>query len=117
MNWLRKLYPLLLGLSLVLCKGSRKSKLRKRSTIKNYGPTGVYPTNFFLDTVPKFVNTRPVIGVLTLGLDSPRNVLREIPYAKKKAYLGSSYVKFLESAGAQVVPIPEVGSNPQVYSH
>jgi len=108
MNWLQMLLVLLLGLSLALCKRTRKSKSR-RSSVKNYGPMGVYPTNFIVDTVPKFVNSRPVIGVLTLGLDNKNNVLREIPYAKKKAYLGSSYVKFLESAGAQVVAIPEVG--------
>lgn len=45
------------------------------------------------------LNDRPVIGILS----QPCKYLS--PEGKKQSYIAASYVKFLESAGAQVVPI------------
>lgn len=47
-----------------------------------------------------FLNNRPIIGILTLPseyLEFPNNTY---------SYMAASYVKFIESAGARVVPIP-----------
>lgn len=44
-------------------------------------------------------NNRPIIGILTLPNDIPG-------YDQYRSYFPASYVKWLESAGARVVPIP-----------
>ncbi|XP_055737820.1 gamma-glutamyl hydrolase-like isoform X2 [Salvelinus fontinalis] len=48
-------------------------------------------------TVPKKRNDKPIIGVLAQEVDSPQ--------PQKASYIAASYVKFLESAGARVVPV------------
>lgn len=63
-----------------------------------------YPTDFFKR---EFNNNRPIIGVLTTGLDGAKNPLKPVSYLVNKAYVGASYVKFIEQAGARVVPIVE----------
>eukprot|EP00111_Clytia_hemisphaerica_P011288 TCONS_00033049-protein len=72
-----------------------------------HAPMGTYPTNYFKKTVPRFKNNRPMIGVLTVGLDMQEQLINHVPDVKGKAYVGSSYIKFLESAGARAVPIIE----------
>jgi gamma-glutamyl hydrolase len=51
------------------------------------------------------VNDSPVIGIMTLPSE-----YNEYP-SSDYAYLAASYVKFIESAGARVVPIPYEASN------
>lgn len=46
-----------------------------------------------------FVNDRPVIGILSMPNSEPA------PYASYTSYFPASYVKWLESAGARVVPL------------
>lgn len=86
------------------------------ATVESFKPPsdesmGTFPTNFMRDIVPKFKNVRPVIGVLTIVGDGDENPFKNIDYLKGKGYVGMSYVKFLESAGARVAPIVEVKHN------
>lgn len=56
----------------------------------------------FLSVIPLlFSHTSPIIGILTL----PSTASPSYP-ASSFSYFGASYVKFIESAGARVVPIP-----------
>lgn len=76
---------------------------------KDIGHIGAYPTNFFRDIVPRFVNDRPTIGILSIGLDGDDSLKQE-PYLRDKSYYGASYVKFVEAAGARAVTIKEVNN-------
>ena len=49
------------------------------------------------------INLRPIIGVVANG---PNDTSIFPPYTNHDAYIASSYVKWLEAAGARVVPIP-----------
>ena len=66
-----------------------------------------YPTNFFNETYKKFKTQRPIIGIVALRERGP-HIIDEYPMLDGKDYFGSEYVKFVESAGARVLPIPEV---------
>ncbi|KAJ7999305.1 hypothetical protein DPEC_G00193000 [Dallia pectoralis] len=52
-----------------------------------------------LEVVSSRLNYRPIIGVL-----SQENIVGDI-YAQGLSYIAASYVKYLESAGARVIPI------------
>ena len=67
----------------------------------------MYPTNYFTETVGKFVNHRPTIGIVSMPLDGNK-ILTEYPQARDKEYFGASFVKLVESAGGRAVPITEV---------
>merc|ERR1712232_842206 len=54
----------------------------------------------FIQVVISYTNNRPIIGVL----DQPNDDPYLAPYGQ--TYIPASYVKWLESAGAQVVPVP-----------
>ena len=47
-------------------------------------------------------NERPIIGVLAQDIDSISSAMKGRNY---NSYISASYVKFLESGGARVVPI------------
>ncbi len=47
---------------------------------------------------------RPIIGILTQRI-LDKTLLKYFPFAKKRSYIAASYVKYLQSAGARVVPI------------
>lgn len=49
------------------------------------------------------LNQRPVIGILSQGLS--KSLQRMFPKSNYSTYFPASYVKFIESSGAQVVPI------------
>ena len=83
-------------------------KLTATSSTPSDESIGTYPTNFMKDIVPSFRNVRPVIGILTIVGDGDHNPFRDVDYLKNKSYVGTSCVKFLEAAGARVVPIVEV---------
>lgn len=55
-------------------------------------------------------NDRPVIGILTQAI---REAWKD-DFPNKSTLLSASYVKFIESAGARVVPI-HVGKNAEYY--
>ena len=48
----------------------------------------------------QLLNNRPIIGILA------QNITRPTPGVNGSSYIVASYVKFLESAGARIVPIP-----------
>eukprot|EP00929_Paragymnodinium_shiwhaense_P010483 TRINITY_DN115186_c0_g1_i1.p1 TRINITY_DN115186_c0_g1~~TRINITY_DN115186_c0_g1_i1.p1 ORF type:complete len:377 (-),score=47.56 TRINITY_DN115186_c0_g1_i1:399-1472(-) len=52
---------------------------------------------------------RPIIGILTQPLGTEGKLLKNITL-HNKTYIAASYVKFIEAAGARVVPIPFEGS-------
>jgi gamma-glutamyl hydrolase len=60
-----------------------------------------------------FANDRPVIGVLALELASSP-VLRDTYGQSYSSYLPASYVKWIESGGARVMPI-KIGQNSNYY--
>lgn len=47
---------------------------------------------------------RPIIGILAQKI-TDKLLHKFYPYTKKRSYIATSYVKFLQSAGARVVPI------------
>ena len=49
------------------------------------------------------LNPRPIIGVLAQGL--PHSLVDVFAESNKTTYIGAAYVKYLESAGARVVPV------------
>ena len=93
---------------------SSTTTIKSKSTITTFTPPpsdesmGTYPTNFMKDIVPSFKNVRPVIGILTIVGDGDDNPFQDVDYLKNRSFVGTSYVKFLEAAGARVVPIVEV---------
>ena len=48
-------------------------------------------------------NQRPVIGILTQTLE--KDMRNDTRFENYTSYIMSSYVKFMEESGAQVVPI------------
>lgn len=50
------------------------------------------------------LNNRPIIGIPTMAI-TDKLLLRKHPKLEGKSYIASSYVKYLEMAGARVVPI------------
>lgn len=60
------------------------------------------PSNSSLINTAEPINDRPIIGVLTQKISYRLNI--EYP-DKYETYIAASYVKFLEGAGARVVPI------------
>lgn len=58
-------------------------------------------------------NQRPIIGILTQQLS--HHLKQVYPDLKYKSYIAASYVKFIESAGARVVPI-WTGRNKSYYN-
>lgn len=48
------------------------------------------------------VNERPIIGILTQEIDPNRQFYKGEDF---QSYIAASYVKFIESGGARVVPI------------
>ena len=66
-----------------------------------------YPTNFWAEHVPKFVNNRPTIGIVAMEVLGQK-MLVNVPWSWDKDYFGSSFVKLVESAGGRAVPIKEV---------
>ena len=58
-------------------------------------------------------NNKPLVGILALPCDSEPKYCHN---NKTGSYIGSSYVKWLESGGARVIPIPLSMSEPDVYS-
>eukprot|EP00111_Clytia_hemisphaerica_P007446 TCONS_00021640-protein len=65
-----------------------------------------YPTNYFTETVNHFVNNRPIIGIVAMKMKGGKTVT-EYPALKGQDYFGASFVKWVESVGGRVVPIPE----------
>lgn len=47
---------------------------------------------------------RPIIGILTQRV-TDKQIHKFFPYSKNKSYIATSYVKYMQSAGARVVPI------------
>jgi len=66
-----------------------------------------YPTNFFTETYKKFVNNRPLIGIVSMPMDGDK-ILYEYPISRGKEYFGASFVKLVEVAGGRAVPVTEV---------
>lgn len=58
-------------------------------------------------------NDRPVIGVLQLNLDAS-TILSDTYGQSHSSYLPASYVKWIESGGARVVPI-KIGAKRDYY--
>jgi len=54
-------------------------------------------------TATASLNPRPIIGVLAQGL--PHSLVDVFAESNKTTYIGAAYVKYLESAGARVVPV------------
>ena len=80
----------------------------------SYSDLSPYPTNFFNETFKKLVNQRPIIGVIAIrSIGTNQN--NEYPMLLGKDFFGSEYVKFVESTGARVIPIPEVCFFPLFY--
>ena len=74
---------------------------------KNCEQAMPYPTNFFEDMVPKFVNNRPMIGIAAMEIMGQK-MLVEVPWSHDKDYFGGSFVKLVEAAGGRAVPVLEV---------
>jgi len=72
-----------------------------------------YPTNFFDDMVPKFVNNRPLIGVAAMEVMGIK-LLAEVEGSRGKDYFGASFVKLIESAGGRAVPVLEDITTPDL---
>ena len=51
-------------------------------------------------------NSRPIIGILAQPLTN-KNILKEFSFTQGKSHMHASYVKWLESGGARVVPIKD----------
>lgn len=49
------------------------------------------------------LNNRPIIGILSQELS--RSLIEAFPNGTYNSYISASYVKYIESAGAQVVPV------------
>ena len=54
--------------------------------------------SFFLEET---LNPRPIVGILAQEL--PHSL--EESFVNKTSYIGAAYVKYIESAGARVVPV------------
>jgi len=65
-----------------------------------------YPTNYFDELVPKFVNNRPMIGIAAMETMGQK-MLIEVPWSENKDYFAASFVKLVESAGGRAVPVLE----------
>ena len=48
-------------------------------------------------------NERPIVGILAQDIDTSSFTL--LKNTKYKSYIAASYVKFLESGGARVIPV------------
>lgn len=48
------------------------------------------------------LNDRPIIGILS---QESYSVNKYFPEEKYKSYIAASYIKFIESAGARVIPV------------
>lgn len=90
---------IILSLLLVVATSAKKCS-------KSCEKISPYPTNFFEDIVPHFVNNRPTVGVLAMEILGQK-MLVEVPWSENKDYFGSSFVKLLDAAGARAVPIKE----------
>lgn len=77
------------------------------ATKEYFGEISAFPTNFFRETVFKFKNDRPTIGIVAMEMDGVKFVV-DAPHSLFKDYFGSSFVKLVESAGGRAVPIKEV---------
>lgn len=51
------------------------------------------------------LNERPIVGIPTMKI-TDELLLKKVPKLKDREYIASSYVKFVEMAGARAVPIP-----------
>ena len=51
------------------------------------------------------LNTRPIIGIAAMAITDKMHI-EQLPHLGGKSYVASSYVKYLELAGARVVVIP-----------
>lgn len=74
---------------------------------KEYHTISSFPTNFFKTTYKQFVNTRPIIGIVPMALDSAK-IIVENPSEYMKEYFGASFVKLIEMAGGRAIPLNEV---------
>ena len=74
---------------------------------ESYPNLSPYPTNYFTETVKHFINNRPIIGVVAMRMKGGKT-LSEYPALIGQDYFGASFVKWVESVGGRVVPIPEV---------
>jgi len=83
-------------------------KRKKRRNIKEdeFATLSTYPTNFFTETLKRFINVRPIIGIVPMPLDGDK-ILSENPSARSKEYFGSSFVKLIEMAGGRAIPLKE----------
>ena len=50
------------------------------------------------------LNDRPIIGILAMKI-TDKTIFKYFKWTKGKSYIGASYVKWLQSAGARIVPI------------
>ncbi|KAK0072842.1 hypothetical protein PV325_010701 [Microctonus aethiopoides] len=66
---------------------------------------------FLIDSTKKIVNNRPIIGILAQEISHHMNNIYPGLY---ESYIAASYVKYLESSGARVVPI-WIGENESYY--
>lgn len=85
---------------------SMMSSIRCEYGESPFGTIGSFPTNFFNEIIPKFVNDRPTIGIVAMESHGDK-IIKESPHADKKDYFGASFVKLVESAGGRAVPIKE----------
>lgn len=67
--------------------------------------------SLFIDDAEQRINNRPIIGILAQEISYALN--RQYP-GEYRSYIAASYVKFVEAAGARVVPI-WIGKNESYY--
>jgi len=100
----------ILGLILLVCiiqqYDFKKSKKQSEPKLDVEDFISPYPTNFWTEHAPKFVNNRPLIGVVAMEVLGQK-MLVNVPWSWDKDYFGSSFVKLVEGAGARAVPIKE----------
>ena len=98
---------------LLICFFKHSNSIQKNSLSNNqqqmYPNLSPFPTNYFKETVKHFVNNRPIIGVVAMKMKGGKT-LTEYPALRGQDYFGASFVKWMESIGGRVVPIPEVCS-------
>jgi len=85
---------------------SAKRRSGNKSKDNGYPTLSSFPTNYFTETYKKFVNLRPVIGIVPMPLDGDK-ILSEYPVSWSKEYFGASFVKLIEMTGGRAVSISE----------
>ncbi|XP_066919217.1 gamma-glutamyl hydrolase A-like [Clytia hemisphaerica] len=110
MHWQTCFYAIFLIWCISLLPGNKSEDLKrkKRESKKSNGYPNLssFPTNFFTETYKKFVNNRPIIGIIPMPMDGDK-LLVENPTAYLKEYFGGSFVKLIEMGGGKAIPLTE----------